>query len=195
MFYWLIWVLGSSQTYSSIYEGQQHRREGGKELQMKINLEITVGDKRREYSVSSADEALSLLTKMKVAERKDLDFEPDEVFAHQSCSAAGGCSLPTLECYFGFPKYMPDMPQYGKEFMSALIDAEVEKRIDEMGGFTLIVGKRVYSGLSGKSRLALRAKMDAARKMDADFEPDHVWEDFMRDRKKRGEFKEFKVPF
>jgi len=61
--------------------------------------------------------------------------------------------------------------------------------------FTLevIVGKkRVYSGLSWKHRLELHARMDAAREMDADFEPDHVWEDFMRDRKKRGEFK---VPF
>jgi hypothetical protein len=59
---------------------------------------------------------------MQAEHDKTPDFEPDEVHAHESCQSTGACSLPTLECYFGMPKRMSDMPQYGEEFMMALAE-------------------------------------------------------------------------
>jgi hypothetical protein len=83
---------------------------------------VNTGNKLRSYHYTGDRSRFTALLESEFLQHPD--FEPDEVFAHESCRANRSCSLPTLECYFGLPKHMPDMPQYGPEFMAALTEKQ-----------------------------------------------------------------------
>jgi hypothetical protein len=114
----------------------------------KDKFTVETKTKARSYvgiEVGEESESLKMLMESEFA--KDSDFEPDEVWAHETCGRGTtrdgepvGCSLPTLECPFGFPKFMPDMEDYGEPFVSDLNAhlekkrqlAEIEKQIQEL---------------------------------------------------------------